>query len=222
LVQISNIFMVKLFNRTSIFDYSWDKVASAHWLKYCPDQDHTPHILHVDYLDRFVDSNGHLHTSRLLTCKQNIPEWLLKITNILGIDSFNSTLLVKEDSIVDPSNKSLIMKSTPLVLPEFAEFQEVCVYTKSPNSNNSTTLTQHVKISLCQRDNEDGFGFWKRMVQKVEEWCINRFEQNAERGRVALEEALLKLSNTLASEESPKIDSTPIISLKIDTDVINT
>ena len=213
--------MVKLFNRISLFDYPWDKVASAHWVKYSPGQDHTSHVIHIDYLSRFVDSNGLLHTTRLLTCKQNIPEWLVKITSLLGIDSFNSTVLVREESIVDPASKNLTMISTPLILPEFAEFQEVCAYTSSPNNKHSTMLTQHVKISLCQLGGEDGFGFWRRLVLKVEDWCISRFEHNAERGKVALEEALMKLSNTLSSDQSIDSEKIPIISVQINNDIIN-
>jgi hypothetical protein len=46
---------MKVFSSSSDFNYSWDEVSTSNWIKYCPWNEKTPHVLSVDTLSRHVD-----------------------------------------------------------------------------------------------------------------------------------------------------------------------
>ena len=69
---------MKFFNTVHTFDNPWTLVSAAQWQKY--PNDHCPHVQHVDVLNRTVDpETGILTTERLITVKQNVPRFILKV-----------------------------------------------------------------------------------------------------------------------------------------------
>ncbi len=58
-----------------VFNYSWKDVTYAHWNKY-PNAYNT-NVTHIDILDRNVENNI-LKTTRLITTKFNLPDFLNK------------------------------------------------------------------------------------------------------------------------------------------------
>lgn len=46
---------MKVFSNNCTFDYSWEEVSTANWLKYCPWNDKSTHVIGVDTLSRHVD-----------------------------------------------------------------------------------------------------------------------------------------------------------------------
>lgn len=91
----------------------------ANWMKY--PNDHTPHVVHVDYLSRRVDpETGILHTERLLSCRQNAPAFISRLFG--GEDSS----LFYEKSEVDPQGRSIVLRSRNLTFCNLIVVEETC------------------------------------------------------------------------------------------------
>lgn len=132
-----------------ISSYPWETVSSANWLKY-PNKN-TSHVTNVDYLWRHIDpQTGCLHTGRLITCKQAGPAFLASF--LAGSDS---NAMALEESVVDPRNRRLSIKSRNLTLSNIISVEESCVYTPSADTLgyghlNSLRLT-HVEPRSSRR-----------------------------------------------------------------------
>jgi hypothetical protein len=46
---------MKVFSSDCTFNYSWEEVSTANWVKYCPWNDKSTHVIGVDTLSREVD-----------------------------------------------------------------------------------------------------------------------------------------------------------------------
>lgn len=147
----------------------------------------TPHVINVDYLSRRIDpETGNLHTERLLTCKQNVPDFVLKL-----IGGGQSSSIVYERSVVDLQGRKLVLKSTNLTYSHLMTVEETCTYQgfngKAENGNVNETLdytrfTQEARIR--------SFSAWNYLRDSLEDFSINRFQANAHKGRAALENVI--------------------------------
>ncbi|EXJ85060.1 hypothetical protein A1O3_05735 [Capronia epimyces CBS 606.96] len=185
---------MRIFSSSYTFDYSWEEVSTNNWRKYCPWNDKASHVLAVDTLSRHVDpETGILRTERLITCKQNAPQWVL---NILGGDT---TSHVYEVSYVDPAAKKVTMCSTNMTWSNLLECRETVVYQpSSQDANGKTDFKQAAKIvALC--------GGWQKIRSKIEEVSVERFRENAARGREGFE-TVLEMSRRAFGEEREKIN----------------
>lgn len=186
---------MKIFSSSYTFDYSWEEVSTNNWRKYCPWNDKAPHVLAVDTISRQVDQQtGILRTERLITCQQCAPRWIL---NILGGDT---TSHVYEVSYVDPASKKVTMCSTNLTWSNLLECRETVVYQPSTtNPNDKTEFQQQAKIvALC--------GGWQKIRTKIEEASIERFRENAARGREGFE-MVLEMSRRVFGEERQRLQT---------------
>lgn len=186
---------MKIFSSSYTFDYSWEEVSTNNWRKYCPWNDKASHVLGVDTLSRHIDAEtGILRTERLITCKQNAPQWIL---TILGGDT---TSHVYEVSYVDPVAKKVTMCSTNMTWSTLLECRETVIYQPSSKDGNSKTeFQQQAKIvALC--------GGWQKIRTKIEEASIERFRENAARGREGFE-MVLEMSRRVFGEEREKLQA---------------
>ncbi|KAJ9497977.1 Phospholipid metabolism protein [Exophiala xenobiotica] len=184
---------MKIFSSAYTFDYSWEEVSTNNWRKYCPWNDKATHVMAVDTISRHVDSaTGILRTERLITCRQNAPQWVL---TILGGET---TSHVYEVSYVDPTSKKVTMCSTNMTWSNLLQCQETVVYQASSNDNKGKTdFRQEAKIiALC--------GGWQKIRTKIEEASVERFRENAARGREGFE-MVLEMSRRLFAEEREKL-----------------
>lgn len=179
---------MKIFASQHEFDYSWDEVSTANWRKYCPWNDKSTHVIAVDTLDRHVDSStGILRTERLITCKQSAPKWL---ASFLGGQEVSH---VYETSYVDPRAKKVTMCSTNMTWSDLLSVQETVVYRPCPSNPGKTVFDQHAKIvAFC--------GGWQKIRNSIEEYTVDRFRQNAIRGREGFE-AVLEMSRKVFAME---------------------
>lgn len=186
---------MKVFSSDCTFDYSWEEVSTANWRKYCPWNDKSTHVIAVDTLSRSINpSNGILCTERLITCTQNAPAWVLAV---LG---GANTSHVYEISTVDPASKRVTMTSTNLSWSNVLNVRETVVYEPASASASAssteiekTRFRQEAKITaLC--------GGWQKIRTKIEEASVERFGQNAERGKEGFE-AVLEMSRRVFGEE---------------------
>lgn len=89
------------------------------------------HVIHVDYLSRSVDSKtGILHTERLLTCRQSVPQF---ITQLMGAPN---DAYVYEVSEVDPKTQTLTLRTKNITLAQFMTVEETCTYAPSLSDPN--------------------------------------------------------------------------------------
>lgn len=182
-----------IFSSSHTFDYSWEEVSTNNWRKYCPWNHKAEHVVAVDTLSRSVDeATGILRTERLITCKQNAPQWVL---TILGGET---TSYVYEVSYVDPQHKKVTMCSTNMTWSNLLQCRETVVYQPSSQSpHNKTEFKQEAKIiAFC--------GGWQKIRNKIEEASVERFRENAVKGREGFE-AVLEMSRRVFGEERERL-----------------
>ncbi|KAF2086159.1 MSF1-domain-containing protein [Saccharata proteae CBS 121410] len=180
---------MKVFSTAYEFDYSWEEVSIANWRKYCPWNEKTPHVIAVDTLSRSVDpATGILRTERLITCKQSAPKWL---NSFLG---GQDTSHVYETSYVDLKAKKVTMCSTNMTWSDLLSVRETVVYKPSSSAPNArTTFDQNAKIiALC--------GGWQKVKNGIEQFTVERFQQNAAKGREGFE-MVLEMSRRVFAQE---------------------
>ncbi|KAI1370192.1 MSF1-domain-containing protein [Hypoxylon crocopeplum] len=180
---------MKVFSSSHTFNYSWEEVSTANWLKYCPWNDKSTHVIAVDTLAREVDpATGILRTERLITCKQSAPEWLKSIIGCM------ETSQVFETSYVDPAAKTVTMVSQNITWANLVNVQETVVY--RPLGAHKTQFEQDARITaLC--------GGWQRIKNSIEDTLVTRFKENAMKGKEGFE-CVLEMSRRVFAEEREK------------------
>ena len=168
---------MKIFSSSHEFDFTWEEVSTGNWRKYGPWNNKSTHVIGVDTLSRTLDHETNiLRTERLITCKQNTPQW---VRSFLGAQE---TSLVYEVSYVDPAAKKVTMCSQNMTWSELLSVQETVVYTPS-RTPGKTTFDQQAKIiALC--------GGWQKIKNTIEDFTAERFKQNAVKGREGFERVL--------------------------------
>ncbi|PSR97078.1 PRELI-like family-domain-containing protein [Coniella lustricola] len=192
---------MKVFSSSHTFDYSWEEVSTANWRKYCPWNDKSTHVVSVDTLDRHVDpATGILRTERLITCKQSAPEW---IKSLIGVGDESH---VFEASYVDPANRTVTMVSWNLTWSNVINCQETVVY-RPVNGGKQTAFDQEARITaLC--------GGWQRIKNKIEDFSVCRFRDNAIKGKEGFESVLAMSRRVFAEErEREKLGGEPALAV---------
>jgi len=183
---------MKVFSNDCTFNYSWEEVSTGNWVKYCPWNDKSTHVIAVDTLSRQVDpETGILRTERLITCKQSAPKWL---SSLMGGTEVSH---VFETSYVDPASKKVTMTSSNMTWSNLLSVHETVVY--QPLSERQTRFSQEAQITaLC--------GGWQKVKNAVEEATVTRFSENARKGKEGFE-AVLEMSRRVFREEKQKEQS---------------
>lgn len=182
---------MRIFSSSHEFDYSWEEVSTNNWRKYCPWNDKAEHVLAVDTLSRQIDSaTGILRTERLITCRQNAPQWVL---SILGGDT---TSHVYEVSYVDPKSKKVTMCSANMTWSNLLQCRETVIYQPSSVLGRTEFKQEAQIIAFC--------GGWQKIRNKIEESCVERFRENATKGREGFE-AVLEMSRRVFGEEKERL-----------------
>lgn len=167
---------MKIFESSHFFNYLWEQVTAANWVKY-PNELST-HVVSVDILNREIDPERHvLKTERLISCKQPVPRWLRAI---IGGEEYS---FVREVSEVDLVNRRLIMKLANMTLLNLLLVNETVVYTPDRNMPNSRTLFKQLAEITA-------FSSFSRICNKIEDWSVERFGQNAQIGKLGFEGVL--------------------------------
>ena len=138
-----------------------------------------------------------LRTDRLITCRQNAPDWVQRLLGG-GCVSY-----VHETSYVDPSAKQVTMVSSNLTWSNILNVRETVVYERAnpPDSSGSqsqerTRFSQEAQIvALC--------GGWQKIRTKIEEASVERFAENAKKGKEGFE-TVLEMSRRVFGEERKK------------------
>jgi len=180
---------MKVFQSTTTFDYDWEHVSTGHWQKYSPWNEKTPHVVGVDTLSRHVDqATGILRTERLITCRQTAPQWLAPF---LGN---SNTSFVYEVSYIHPQTKSLTLCSQNMTWSDILSVRETVSYTPNPaDPDRKTQFVQTARVTaMC--------GGWQKIKNKIECFTVERFGENAAKGREGFEMVLKRARDVFQQE----------------------
>lgn len=202
---------MKLFQKQHVFDYSWDYITAANWKKY-PNEVST-HVVAVDVLRRELDSTGQILTSeRLITCKQSVPQWVMMLVGGSNIS------YVREISVVDLKKKSLTLRSCNITYSNLLKVYETVEYEPySEDPVNKTLFKQEAQITA--------YASFSKVCNKIEEWSVQRFNENAEKGRIGFDSVLKileeswKQTDRIVDEIVEKVDGT-VDDIKKTTDIL--
>jgi hypothetical protein len=124
-----------------------------------------------------------------------VPKW---VTAVLG---GNAVSYVYETSYVDPASKKVTMCSTNLTYSSVLSVRETVIYQPHQNSPESRTeFKQNAEImALC--------GGWQKMKNRIEDFTVERFGQNAKKGREGFE-AVLEMSRRVFREQKERQQTT--------------
>ncbi|THU88440.1 MSF1-domain-containing protein [Dendrothele bispora CBS 962.96] len=175
-------------NQVYNYDHPWSHVVIGMWHKYPNPK--CSHVISIDVLDRSVDpKTGIIRTERILACKQKAPTWIVKLFGG-SEDAF-----VREISFIDPKNQNATITSENLSLSQFATCLEQIRYT--PESPHRTVFSQTAEIQARM-------ALWRSAADGLEKFLVQRFEQNAQLGKMAFTDVLRRLW-----EERQQLGSVP-------------
>ncbi|KAJ3570875.1 hypothetical protein NP233_g4118 [Leucocoprinus birnbaumii] len=173
------------------FEYShpWSHVVIGMWRKYPNPK--CSHVISIDVLDRSIDpSTGIIRTERVLGCKQKAPGWIVKLFGG-SEDAF-----VREIIFVDPATQNASITSVNLSLSQFAQCFERIQY--SPATRDTTLFTQTAEIQARM-------ALWRSAADNLEKWLVQRFEQNAQLGKLAFTDVLRTLWEERHAQPAPAL-----------------
>ncbi|BAO41216.1 protein MSF1 [Kluyveromyces marxianus] len=202
---------MRLFENQHVFDYSWEYITAANWKKY-PNEVST-HVIAVDVLRRELDSSGKILTSeRLITCKQSVPKWVMMLVGGSNVS------YIREVSVVNLDKKSLTLRSCNLTGSNLLKVYETVSYVPHPEDPQRRTLfKQEAQITA--------YATFTKLCNKIEEWSVNRFHENAEKGKKGFDSVLQlldeswKQTDKIMDDLVEKVDET-VVDIKKTTDII--
>jgi hypothetical protein len=169
---------MKLFEIVNKIPHNWTNVTQAHWEKY--PNDHSAHITSVDTIERYVDEDGILHTTRLLSGKQKMPKILAKIFNSSDVAYFY------EVSTIDPATNTLHAETINLSFSNLILIEEGLTYKRNPEEpDNNTLFVQQARISAK--------GVLAGVSKYTEDFTAKTFKANAANGRLGLEQVINRI-----------------------------
>ena len=186
---------MRVFSSSCTYDYDWAFVSTQNWRKYSPHNTSSSHVIAVDTISRRIDpSTGILVSERLITCTQPAPAI---VKSLLG---GQCTTYSYEKSYVDPRSKQVTMHSSNMTWNNLISVRETVNYSPDISStepgHDRTKFSQEARITaLC--------GGWQRAKSKIEEATLERFRDNARKGREGFE-AVLEMSRRVFGEEKEK------------------
>lgn len=93
---------------------------------------------------------------------------------------------VREVSEVDPAKRTVTLRSMNMTGSNIISVQETVVYSPDPAAPHTRTLfRQDAQITA--------YGAFSKICSAIEDWSVERFGQNARKGRVGFE-AVLEMS----------------------------
>ncbi|KAF7723989.1 hypothetical protein EC973_001449 [Apophysomyces ossiformis] len=165
--------MVKFYQHVFNYEYPWQNVTLAFWLRY--PNPFASHVLAVDVLDRFVDERGVLKTTRLILKKGKAPKWFPQ--------SFlkNSEAFIIEESEVDPKTNTMITRTKNLNHVRIMQIEETQIF--KPHD-------QHQEWTSCKTEARIISRFGWGMTNRIEGFGQSSFAANAAKARKGMKHIL--------------------------------
>ncbi|MBN3298108.1 PLD3B protein, partial [Amia calva] len=141
-----------------------------------------PNVVGVDVLDRSVDGQGRLHSSRLLSTEWGLPAIVKSL-----IGATRTRTYIQEHSVVDPQEHTFELKSTNITFTNMVSVDERLTYRPHPQDPDKTVLTQEALISV------KGVS----LSSYLEGVMANTISTNASKGREAMEWVIRRLNTEI-------------------------
>merc|ERR1739838_344478 len=132
---------MKIWTSEHIFNHPWETVTKAAMQKYPNPMN--PSVFGVDVLDRTVDTQGRLHSNKLLSAEWGLPSI---VKSIFGIS--RTCTYIQEHSVVDPQEKTFELQSSNITFTNMVSVDERLTYKPHPEDPEKTVLTQEAIITV--------------------------------------------------------------------------
>ncbi|ORZ06641.1 PRELI-like family-domain-containing protein [Absidia repens] len=165
--------MVKFYQHVFNYDYPWQNVTLAFWVRY--PNPFANHVLAVDVLDRYVDERGVLKTTRLVLKKGKAPKWFPQ--TFLK----NSEAFVIEESEVNPKTQTMVTRTKNLNHVRIMQVEETQTFTAHGVNGESTSAKTEARII-----SKFGWG----MTSRIEGFGQSSFAANASKARKGMRHIL--------------------------------
>nr|CAG8470034.1 4880_t:CDS:2 [Entrophospora candida] len=158
--------MVKFFQHTFRYEYPWDSVTLAFWMRY--PNPFASHVESVDVIDRYVDpKKGILRTTRLILKRGVVPKW--------GRGFFkNSEAYILEESMINPKTQTMITLTKNITHARVMQVEERQTFRVDPNNPEHTQVTTEVRVI-------SNFGWG--LTERVEGFGIKKFSDNTTKSK---------------------------------------
>lgn len=158
---VSCLKMVRYFEQSSVFHYTWEQVAQGFWRRY--PNPHSNHVLSEDTVFREVRDQK-LYTKRLLTKTNRVPKWGERFIS-------GRTVKVVEESVVDPKQKLLVTYTRNIGYVRVMSVIEKVTYRVSKENPNWTVAERSAWID------SQVFGFGRA----IQAFGVERFRKNCQK-----------------------------------------
>lgn len=156
----------------------WERVTSSFWKKYWHPKCSQSRAL---VLSRKIDSEGRLVTKRLHVVYQDVPAFVKAIVG-------DVVTYAGEESIVDPKNKTLTLRTKNLSLNCIATVDELCVYKACESDPSKTEYYKRLAVQ----------GWMTGFINlKLENWFVSTDCQNRSKGISVMDEIIGGVSQIL-------------------------
>ncbi|KAH8923645.1 MSF1-domain-containing protein [Atractiella rhizophila] len=187
-----------LWSNTVEYGYPFHHVAYSLFQKY-PNPS-SPHVISVDVLSRDMLPTGILRTERLIGVEQSAPRWIVKLLGSsekafireVTFVSLHPPPVPPPDSTPDNSplvqRPSIIQASSNITMASILAVKELITY--SPRGDQKTRFHTIADVRAGAGGNLVGT---KMVRERVERFSLDRYEKNAEVGKVGFEGVLSRL-----------------------------
>ncbi|KAL3978732.1 hypothetical protein ACER0C_019794 [Sarotherodon galilaeus] len=132
---------MKIWTSEHIFNHPWEMVIKAAMQKYPNPMN--PSVVGVDVLDREIDTQGRLHSKRLLSTEWGLPSIVKSL-----VGNARTYTYVQEQSVIDPKEKTFELQSSNITFTNMVSVDEKLTYKPHPEDPEKTILTQEAIISV--------------------------------------------------------------------------
>lgn len=171
---------MKIWTSEHIFNHPWETVTNAAMQKYPNPMN--PSVFGVDVLNRGVDTEGRLHSTRLLSTEWGLPSLAKSMFGVTRTCTY-----VQEHSVVDPKEKIFELQSTNISFTNLVSVDEKLTYKPHPQDPEKTVLTQEALISV------KGVS----LSNHLEGLMAKTISVNASKGREAMEWVIRRLNTEI-------------------------
>lgn len=161
---------MKYYSSSFNYEFDWPTVTLAYFIRY--PNPHAKHVLASDVINRYIDQQGRLHSTRLILKRGKLPAWGARILNI-------SETYVIEESIVDPHNRVMRTESRNLDHTKVLKVIENQTMTELPTGS-TQVITDARMISTIP----------SFVGSKIEGLGVTKFRENFEKSRLGMQVVL--------------------------------
>ncbi|XP_043257600.1 protein slowmo [Colletes gigas] len=180
---------MKIWTSYHTFEHPWETVVKAASRKY-PNPVNTC-VLGTDVIDRRV-KDGVLFSHRLVTTEWRLPGWIAPLFGHRG------PCYASEWSEINPTSREMVVKTVNVSLGKHVSVGEEVRYMPDPEDSQKTLLKQQAIISISGVP----------LIDYMERLLTNTIEQNAKKGRLAMEWVIEKIHGDMKDIASTAAKST--------------